>query len=544
MPELTDTGTLLYLVPEIVLVLTATGIYVVGAFGAARQDWSWMAQCGIGLAAYSLYRQASVFGDSLTGPLVIDQLAFFIRWLALGVAVLLVLLTARSARDDQGPETTGSVLLVIAGVMLSASAADLVLLFLSLELISIPTYVLLYIARRDASGQESAVKYFFLSILSSAVLLYGLSFLYGVGGSTHLGEIRAALQASSEMAWQAAAGPGAISLAHVALVLIVGGLAFKIAAVPFHFYAADVYQGTTHANAGLLAVAPKIAGVVVLVRNVVAAMPGNEAFAWKLLLVMSMVTMTLGNVVALWQNNIRRMLAYSSIAHAGYLLIGLAVGLASTAQPIGYDGLAATMLYLSVYSLATIGAFSALSCLGKYGPADGRLDALDGLTRSQPIIAAAMAVFMFSLAGIPPLAGFWGKLTLLGGALDVFLTPGHLTPGDPDLRRWFLVLAITGAINAAIAAAYYLRVIAVMYFRPAKAAAPLVGSAGAWTAMLLCAVGVIAIGAYPGPLIGQSSRATERVRQSLKPKPSEDLERTAPAAGEQVVGRGLPRRRP
>ena len=516
MPPLTEL-TLLHLVPEIVLMLTATAIYVVGAFGAAQQGWSWMAQCGIALAAYALYFQASIFDDGLTGPLVIDHLAFFIRSLALGVAALLVLLTARAARDRQGPETTGSVLLVMAGVMLSASAADLVLLFLSLELISIPTYVLLYISRRDASGQESAVKYFFLSILSSAVLLYGLSFLYGVGGSTYLGEIRAALVTASETA----AVPGAISLAHVALVLIVGGLAFKIAAVPFHFYAADVYQGTTHANAGLLAVAPKIAGVVVLVRIVVAAMPGNEEFAWKLLLVMSMVTMTLGNVVALWQNNIRRMLAYSSIAHAGYLLIGLAVGLASTDQPIGYDGLAATMLYLSVYALATIGAFSALSCLGKYGPADGQLDALSGLTRSQPIIALAMAVFMFSLAGLPPLAGFWGKLTLLGGALDVYLTPG-----DADLRRWFLALAIVGAINAAIAAGYYLRVIAVMYFRPAKSEPPLLSSYGAYAAMLVCALGVIAIGVYPGPLVGHSAQATESVRENLELKSTKDVERS------------------
>jgi NADH-quinone oxidoreductase subunit N len=516
---LTET-TLLYLLPEIVLVLTATAIYVVGAFGSARQGWSWMAQCGIALAAYALFRQAmsrqlGIFSDQLTGPLVVDHLAFFVRWLALAVAALLVLLTARAARDEQGPETTGSVLLVMAGVMLSASAADLVLLFVSLELISIPTYVLLYISRRDASGQESAIKYFFLSILSSAVLLYGLSFLYGVGGSTHLGEIRAALVKASGVTDVA----GAISLAHVALVLIVGGLAFKIAAVPFHFYAADVYQGTTHANAGLLAVAPKIAGVVVLVRIVVAAMPGNEAFAWKLLLVMSMVTMTLGNVVALWQNNIRRMLAYSSIAHAGYLLIGLAVGLATTAGSIeiAYDGLAATMLYLSVYALATIGAFSALSCLGKYGPADGRLDALAGLTRSQPIIALAMAVFMFSLAGIPPLAGFWGKLTLLGGALDV-----HLAPGDADLRGWFLALAIVGAINAAIAAAYYLRVISVMYFRPAKSAAPLLSSYGAFASMLVCALAVVAIGVYPGPLVGQSSRATEQVRENLELKPNQD----------------------
>jgi NADH-quinone oxidoreductase subunit N len=398
-------------------------------------------------------------------------------------------------------------LLIVAGAMLLALASDLVLFFVALELISIPTYVILYLGRGE-NLLESGTKYFFLSLLSSALLLYGFSFLYGAAGSTNLGEIRRAL---------AAAGPeltGATAFAPLALVLIFAGLAFRLAAVPFHFYAPDVYQGTTNRNAGLLATVPKIAGLVVVVRILLVAMPGLERLGWQLCLCVAIVTMTLGNLLALWQGNVRRLLAYSSIAHAGYMLIGLAVGFAvagGAGEASGFDGVAATFFYLLVYTVATAGAFAALTYLDGEVRSLNTVDELAGLSTSYPKTAAAIAVFMFSLTGLPPLAGFWGKFTLFTGALGV----DARNPEASSLWPWFLALAVIGALNAAISAGYYLRIVAVMYFRPSIAQPAGQGGAGAAWTTAICALAVLAIGTYPGPLVEQTRRASQAARAGL-----------------------------
>jgi NADH-quinone oxidoreductase subunit N len=317
----------------------------------------------------------------IDGPLAIDLLALMVRGLVLGLGLLFVLIAARRSSQEQGPEFLGTLLLAITGLMIVASARDLVLLFLGLELISIPTYILLYLGRRDAASQESAAKYFYLSILSSALLLYGFSFVYGAAGSTSLVDIRSALaKTAGDSDWTQV-------VAALGLVLVFAGLGFKIAAVPFHFYAPDVYQGTTNANAGLLAVLPKVAGIVGLVRIVAVAMPGSETYAWRLAVILALLTMTVGNVMALWQNNVRRLLAYSSIAHGGYLLIGLAVAFVAAAGAdvaAGFDGLSATLLYLVVYVLATTGAFAALAYLGDEGSEVSTVDELAGLGRGHP----------------------------------------------------------------------------------------------------------------------------------------------------------------
>ncbi len=254
----------------------------------------------------------------------------------------------------------------------------------------------------------------------------------------------------------------------VGMVLVVGGLGFKIAAVPFHFYAPDVYQGTTNTNAGLLAVVPKIAGIVALVRLVSTTLPPDTAIGWQLALVLAIITMTVGNVCALWQRNIRRLLAYSSIAHAGYMLIGFAVGLA--APELG--GIAAMLFYLAVYALASLGTFAALTYLSSQQHEVSDMGELSGLSRAHPWIAGAIAVCMFSMAGIPPLAGFWGKLALFSGAIRLAVADAG------SISTWFLLLAIVAALNAATAAAYYLRVIGAMYFRPATSTPPAEGGPG------------------------------------------------------------------
>jgi NADH-quinone oxidoreductase subunit N len=498
--------TIRFLMPEIMLVITAAWIYVAGAFIPTRRAMIWHALVGLAMAGYFLFmqrNQASVMylqgaGTLSLGPIGFELFGYLTRCLGLLVAVLFVATAAGADRDGPQPEALGSLLLVNVGLMLVAASSELILLFLGLELISIPTYVLLFLARRDTPSHEATLKYFFLSILSSALLLYGFSFLYGVAGSTRLSEIYAA-----------ASGPSGsqlfASLAPLALVLIVAGLSFKIAAVPFHFYAPDVYQGTSNLNAGVLAVVPKIAGIVALVKIGSAMMPLVAGHGWQLFLILAVLTMTLGNVVALWQKNFRRLLAYSSIAHAGYMLIGLAVWMAAGAAQgvdttVGVAGLSATLLYVVVYAAASLGTFAALVYLGRSDRQIDTVDELGGLSRTYRGAALMIAIFMFSLAGLPPLAGFWGKLGLFASALNVrSAEPGLL--GTASLQTWFLILAVVGVLNAAVSAAYYLRIVAAMYFGSSTRAPSAKGGLGAALATGFCTAIVLGVGLYPGPLV-------------------------------------------
>lgn len=479
------TETFELLLPEIVLTMVAVAIYVAGAFVASRAAWGWIALAGLALAAVAMVFNTAATG---AGPLAGDALGGLIRWLAMASGAVLVL-ASNGMRSPRTPEYFGSLLLAIVGLMLVAEANELVLLFLGLELISIPTYVLLYLGRRGAAAAESAAKYFFLSVLASGLLLYGFSFLYGVSGSTDLGVIATRLADSTPELG------GWFSLTKVALVLVFAGLGFKIAAVPFHFYAPDVYQGTSNVNAGLLSVLPKAAGLVGLVRIGLLA-PGVEQHGWQIASALAVLTMTYGNLLALWQQNLRRLMAYSSIAHAGYMLVALAVGMAAAgAESSRWDGIAALVFYLCVYAVATLGIFAALTCVGRDGGDADHIDELAGLAKTRPVLAAALAVCLFSLAGVPPLAGFWGKLVVFAGALDV-RTIGQ----NNGIHQWFVALAVIGMINAAVAAAYYLRVVSAMYFRLPLGAAPRRRFQTASLAAVVCAVVVVAIGVAGGPL--------------------------------------------
>jgi NADH-quinone oxidoreductase subunit N len=517
--------TVSYLAPEFTLILTATLIYLCGAFFPGDDRWpgrrgtTLLALLGLTIAAGALWCQYStrfwqaeahapqavvaLGGTALVG----DLLGQYLRWLTLAVGFLFVLQTAKSSPQGCGPEYTGTLLMALAGTMIATTARDLVLLFLGLELLSIPTYVLLYLGRNDAESQEATVKYFFLSILSSAVLLYGFSFLYGVSGSTDLAVVREALSLPLEKL-----GGGRL-LSLVALVLLVAGLGFRITAVPFHFYAPDVYQGTTHANAAVLAVLPKIAGFVALVRIVTVAMPTADAFGWRLALILALMTMTLGNTLALWQDNLRRLFAYSSIAHAGYMLIGLTVGFALLGRKdaAAFDGVGALLFYLVVYAIATAGTFAAFVFLGSPERPINHVDELAGAGRTHPTAALVLAIFMFSLAGIPPLAGFWGKFTLFSGAVESALSiPIESTePGAAGLRNWLFALVVVGALNAAVAAAYYLRIIATLYFRPVSAPLRGQGGAGAAAAMIIAALLVVAVGLCPSAFITGATAASQ-----------------------------------
>jgi NADH-quinone oxidoreductase subunit N len=355
---------------------------------------------------------------------------------------------------------------------------------------------LLFIGRPGRESDEATAKYFYLSILSSALLLYGFTLLYGLGGSTHLAAIRMNLETPPVLT---------PPLLPMALILVLVGLGFKLAAVPFHFYAPDVYQATTNLNAALLAVVPKVAAALVMVRLLVTVFPHDSAFAWQLLILLSVITMTLGNVTALWQRNVRRLLAYSSIAHAGYLLLGLAAAMGGrVGSGLSSDAAAAVVFYVLVYSAASLGAFASLGYLSNDDRSFSTVEELSGLGRSYPVIGGCLAVCMFSLSGIPPLAGFWGKFALFKSALDAGLNGG----GTPNY--WFLALCLLGVLNAAVAAAYYLRVVATLYFAaPSEehSVMPVMGNPGAGVAALASVVVVIGVGLFTNDWMSQAQRA-------------------------------------
>lgn len=457
------------LVPEVILVAMACMLFFVGPFAVTdagesspgvRHRWGFVALVGL-VVGWIVWFQGGA--AAVDGTLFrIDHLAWYTRGLSLSAGVLLVFVMWNQVDDGHSAEAYACLLTIVAGTSLVAAANDLVSLFLSLELVSIPTYVILYLSRRDRLGGEATLKYFLLSVFSSALVLYGMSWLYGVAGTTNFGAIQAVLLSRPPHA-----GDGILE---VAFALLLAGLCFRITAVPFHFYAPDVFQGTTAANSALLSYIPKIVGFAALLRLMPLSGATESLLTWvpehspKLLLaVLAVLTMFLGNLMALRQKHLYRLMAYSSIAHAGYMLIGLAVG---DNLPVG--GRDALLFYLAVYGLMTVGTFALFSAVG--GERGSRseergargvqsepcetLDDLRGLGRSLPSVALLLAICLFSLTGLPPTAGFLGKLSLFLAAWS-----------DDSITGYGL--AITLALNAAISAWYYFRLVAMMYLEPA-----------------------------------------------------------------------------
>jgi NADH-quinone oxidoreductase subunit N len=458
---ITDYSTIWNLAPHIALVICALGVIIGGAFTQARAAWAWLGILGFVVAGYLHSESHELAGAAtaqleqftnqvVSGPLLIDELGRGMVWFGIFFGVLFLLGLLPAQRSPLFAETVGSLLFAFVGLMLVAFAGDLVLLFLGLELISIPTYVLLFLGRKDKASAEATAKYFYLSILSSALLLYGFSLLYGMAGTVSLIEMRQAL----------AAGPSGFSdrLMSLALPLLLAGFGFKMAVAPFHFYAPDVYHATTNINAGLLAVVPKVAGIVAMIRVLVEAVPVSPPLVWQIVLVLAVVTMTVANVSGLWQKGFRRLLAYSSVANSGFLLMALSAALASD-EALRSEAVAATLLYVVFYSLGTLGIFAALVYLDDEQTDFSHIRQLRGIGRRHPIVAAIIAICLFSLSGIPPLAGFWGKFFVFKSAIQVALA------GGPN-GVWFWTMIVCAAVNATIAAAYYLRVVGEMYFQP------------------------------------------------------------------------------
>jgi len=572
----TSLETFALLSPEITLVAAAILVFMAGAFAGFRSGWLG-AVLGIAAAMAMAGGQPSDGATLVSGTITIDGFSIYIRWMVLVLGGLLALVQAgdvfasaasRSGGSWRGStcEEAGTFLLLLAGLSLTGVANDLVLLFVGLELVSIPTYILLALKRTDAHGQEASLKYFFLSLVASALFLYALVCLYGIGGSTSLAVIGQRLCSTDEQL----VGMATVLLP-VALGMAMAGAAFRLAAVPMHFYAPDVYEGTSPGNAALLATLPKVAGIVVLLRLLalglggqaisMAAPPSLESAAltrsaalgeaaltyltlfWQLSAVLAALTMTVGNVMALLQTNLRRLLACSSIAHAGYLLLGVAVAAASgaacvdtlrdgsiqtasdTSWTLGLGGASATLFYLSTYVLATVGIFAALTYLGHRwpewtsgsGPRPLRqeitsVEDLDGLSGTNPVAACGIAMFVLSLAGIPPLPGFWGKLSLAIAAMEVDWN-ARITLGSR--RAAFVSLAVILVLNAAIAAAYYLRIIAAIYFRSAKRGVQADGGIAAGVAMLVCMALVLMATLQPRGLFASASLAGSIVSRNI-----------------------------
>ncbi len=512
------TGAYQYVLPETVLLGTACVLFVLAITVPRRAVAVGVGLLGVaGAAALAAlvgveslrgvlgWQELSLFWGTVEGtpyyPRALSPFdptgpAAFVRWVALASAALFTLLAYAETRDDNACEYVACLLVAAAGTSLVGRANDLVTLFLSLEMLSIPTYVLLYLPVRSRDGQESAVKYFVLSILSSAVMLFGFSYLYGLTGTTNLGAIVDTLND----AHKSQVGPMAL----VAIVLVIAGLGFRLTLVPFHFYAPDVYEGGPTGVVAQLAFIPKVAGFIALARVLGMLYPPLDQLPFDAsgtlipmtLWVLAAVTMTFGNAFALLQTNLKRLLAYSGIAHAGYMLIGFVV--ASTLPDVvngtvpSQVGLDSVLFYLVTYGLMTVGSFAVLVHLaGGEHPVE-TVDDLAGLAKTHPWAAGALAVCLFSLLGLPLSAGFAGKLLLFVGAFDA--------PTTGSLKTMARILAVVAVVNSAIGAVYYLRLVGVMTLRsPLKVAETSRGNV-ALVVALICAAATVAVGVYPKPL--------------------------------------------
>lgn len=375
----------------------------------------------------------------------------------------------------------------LAGVMLSAGASDLIWLFLALELTSLPTYVMVATSRDRIRAQEAGVKYFFLGALAAAVFLYGFALIYGATGQTEFGAIREVI---------ARDGLNALGLTGFVLALV--GISFKIAAFPMHFYAADVYEGAPTPVTAFLAFVPKTAGfvsIIILLSLLPAAGGLPHEISW-LIWIVAAATMTVGNVLGLLQSNVKRVLAYSSIAHTGYMLVGLLALHANSNDPVG-NGAAAILFYLVAYGLATSGAFAVLGSLQTRGEESQTFDDISGLSARNPGLASIMLISVLSLIGLPPLVGFIGKIYLFGSAI------AHSS--DHPEYVWLVVIAV---INSAISAVYYLRIVGAMFFGQATAETTARPGSARRIGAAVAAIGALVLGVAGGRFVDAARDAT------------------------------------
>ncbi len=440
-----------------------------------------------GLAALTVVTgqtDATAFGGSYS----VDALTTFLHLLFIAIVALTIVFAPDYLVPRGLPMAEFTVILLFAltGAMLIAASADLLVLFIGLELMVIPGYVLAGYHKSDGYSTEGAIKYFLLGSFSSAIFLFGLAFIWGMTGSIQIDEV--AQRLGEIVAGSSVLSPGLA----MGLAFLTTGVAFKLAAVPFHYWTPDAYQGSPTPVTGYLSVGPKIGAFALMLRLFVEALAAVRDDWLIVIVVLAAMTMTLGNLVALTQNNVKRMLAYSSIAHTGYMMVGLAAYAAGRTE--GLEGL---LYYGVAYSFMNLGAFAVIAALQKRAGVTSSLDTFAGLGRREPLLGILMTLFLLSLTGIPPTAGFFGKAYVILAAVQA---GGMLS-----------VLAVIAVLNAAAAAFYYLRVVVYMFMRDAKGDEPAPSHGrlmwgGLWVATAL----TILLGLIPGPLleiVGDAARA-------------------------------------
>ena len=483
---------LLALLPELIVVVTACLVIVLDPITpASRRDLlAWLSVGALALCLGITGGQISVLNDRMSAfsdLVVIDPYARFWKIVLYGVTGLTIVLSLpylKAERTHLG-EFYGFVLLALSGMMVMVSGADLLTIYLGTELMSLSLYVMTGLNRAKPRSLEAAAKYFVLGAFSSGILLYGISMLYGVAGSTKLISIAGAI------------GTRGVDdpLVLIATILLAVGFGFKLAAVPFHMWTPDFYEGSPTPITAFISVASKAAGFAVFIRFFLTVFGPLQEQWVGFVAILAAVTMVLGNLVALQQRNFKRMLAYSSIAQAGYLLIGVAA--------VGELGTAAVLFYLTVYVLTNITAF-AVAEIATNATGSELIKDMAGLSRRAPGIAFALLAAMLSLAGVPPLAGFFGKFYIFQAAV------GYTNPAGQHSLVW---LALLGVLTSIIALYYYLVVLKVAYVDRAEGEdVPLKTSGGFKTALTITVAGMIFFGIFATPLYTLSTMAAQAMR--------------------------------
>lgn len=472
-------------IPETVLAGTFCLLLLIEVMTRGRKfPLAWIALLGLAVSAFFASRGAEGGTAAFFNMIAVDRFALFFKYLVFGGSALVILFSMQSSELNTGTRRLGEyyalLIALTLGMVLMTGASNLLMMYLSLELTSISSYILSGYTKEAEDSAEASLKYVIYGAVSSGMMLYGISILYGLTGAVDIYGVHGAL----------AAGDTNVAALIIAGILILVGFGYKISAVPFHFWTPDVYEGAPITITAFLSVASKAAGFAMMIRFLKvtfldAAVGGLTPGAWAtlpgfdwstILSAISVLTMTLGNLVAVWQNNLKRLLAYSSIAHAGYLLLGVVV--------ISNQGIAAVLVYFVVYLFMNLGAFCAVMFVAnKTGSED--IEAYNGLGYRSPFIAGALTVFLLSLTGIPPTAGFVGKLYIFAALIDAKLF-------------W---LAVVGVLNSVLSLYYYIRIIRNMYLRTPDKAEPFRLSAVQYLILLLLVLPTLILGVYFGPLV-------------------------------------------
>ncbi len=483
--------------PELWLLVMASVVLLADLFvtDPQRRPTFWLTQLSIaGFAAIHLnHFQSGSTAYGMMGMVVSDPMGHLLAFFA-AIAMMITIAYARptlGSREMLKGEFFSLSLLALLGISVMCSANNFLVVYLGLELMSLSLYALTALRRDHAVSTEAAMKYFVLGALASGFLLYGMSMMYGATGSLEIPKVFE----------QIASGRINQTVLVFGIVFIVAGLAFKLGAAPFHMWVPDVYQGAPTSVTLLIGGAPKLAAFAITIRLLVEGMLGLAVDWQQMFIVLAVVSLVIGNVAAIAQTNLKRMLAYSTISQMGFVLLGLSAGVVSGNTLSAANAYSSSMFYMVTYVLTTLGSFGVIMFLSRQGFESEQIEDLAGLNKRAPWIAGVMAVFMFSLAGIPPMVGFYAKLAVLQALVSTNVAA-------------YLWLAVFAVMMSLIGAFYYLRVVKVMYFDEPVQTAPVIGSQGVSALLAVNGAAVLVFGLLPGGLMAMCSAAIVRALAS------------------------------